>query len=357
MHLDLAMGEIKYKNRGNIMRASLWISIISLLLFLSLVACDGGSSNGSSPGAGSIESAPNLTGLDPEANDSSVLQGSDVTATFDMKMVSGSANTFVVYGSQTGRLAGIYSGDGSKTLRFDSNNKFKIGEEIEVTLTNSLTSTDGLSLELPIVYRFRTETLGGNGSFRVADTIGDQTGASALAAGDWDGDGDLDLAVSNFSTKNVSILENDPPGEFNAIDTISGQGGASALAAGDWDGDGDLDLAVAIFSTNSVSILENDPPGEFNAIDTISGQNGANALAAGDWDDDGDLDLAAAIFSTNTVSILENDPPGVFNGLDTISGQLGASALAVGDWDGDGDLDIAVANFSTNNVSILENEP
>ena len=285
------------------MRTALWISIISLLLFLSLVACDGGSSNGSSPGAGAIESAPNLTGLDPEANDSSVVQGSDVTAAFDMKMDSVSANTFVVYGSQTGRLAGIYSGDGSNTLRFDSNNKFKIGEEIEVTLTNSLTSTEGVSLELPIVYRFRAETLNGNGSFKVTDTIEDQTGASALAAGDWDGDGDLDLAVSNFSTKNVNILENDPPGVFTAIDTISGLGGASELAAGDWDGDGDLDLAVSNFSTNSVSILENDPPGEYNGIDTISGQVGASALTEGDWDGDGEMDLAGSIFSTNTVSI------------------------------------------------------
>ena len=241
------------------MRVALWISIISLLLSLNLVACDGGSSNGSSPGAGSIESAPNLTGLDPEANDSSVLQMSDVSATFDKKMVSGSPNTFVVYGSQTGKLAGIYSGGGSETLRFDSNNKFKIAEEVEVTLTNSLTSTDGVSLELPIVYRFRAETLGGTGRFRVADTIEGQTGARALAAGDWDGDGDLDLAVSNFSTKNVSILENDPPGVFKAIDTISAQGGASALAAGDWDGDGYLDLAVANRSTNNVSILENEP--------------------------------------------------------------------------------------------------
>ena len=159
------------------MRAALWISIISLLLFLSLLACDG-SSNGSSPGAGTIESAPNLTGLDPEANDSFVSPRSDVATTFDRKMVSASPNTFVVYGSQTGKLTGIYSGGGSETLRFDSNNQFKIGEEIEVTLTNSLTSTDGVSLELPIVYRFRAETLGGTGSFRVADTIGGQSGAS-----------------------------------------------------------------------------------------------------------------------------------------------------------------------------------
>ena len=62
-----------------------------------------------------------------------------------------------------------------------------------------------------------------------------------------------------FSTNSVSILENDSTGVFNAVDTISDQLGASALAAGDWDGDGELDLAVSNFSTNNVSILENDP--------------------------------------------------------------------------------------------------
>ena len=144
-----------------------------------------------------------------------------------MKMDSGSANTFVVYGSQTGRLAGIYSGDGSNTLRFDSNNKFKIGEEIEVTLTIFLTSTDGVSLELPIVYRFRAETLNGNGSFKVRDTIEDQTGASALAAGDWDGDGDLDAFVGNDHLEGGLPLKSSilPPFEEEVIEiTDHGQG-------------------------------------------------------------------------------------------------------------------------------------
>jgi hypothetical protein len=37
-----------------------------------------------------------------------------------------------------------------------------------------------------------------------------QTKAQGLAAGDWDGDDDLDLAVANFSASRVDILENQP---------------------------------------------------------------------------------------------------------------------------------------------------
>ena len=277
---------------------------MTLFSLLSLAACDG-TSKDTSPAAGS---EPNLTGLDPEANDSSVLLGSAITATFDKNMVSGSPNTFVVYGSQTGKLNGIYSGGGSETLLFNPNNGFKIGEEIEVALTSFLMSTDGVSLELPVVYRFRAETLDGSGSFTVADTIGGQTGASALAAGDLDGDGDLDLAVANFGNSTVGILQNDPPGLFDAVDTIGGQINASALAAGDWDGDGDLDLAMANSGNSTVGILENNPPGVFNVADTIGGQTGASALAAGDWDDDNDLDLTVANSGSNTVNILENQP-------------------------------------------------
>ena len=85
------------------MRAALLISIMTVLSLLSLAACDG-TSNDFSPGAGTIENAPELTDLDPEANDSSADQGSAITATFDKNMVSGSPNTFVVYGSRSGKL-------------------------------------------------------------------------------------------------------------------------------------------------------------------------------------------------------------------------------------------------------------
>ena len=42
------------------------------------------------------------------------------------------------------------------------------------------------------------------------------TGARGLAAGDWDDDGDSDLAVANFSNATVVIMKNDGSGDFGA---------------------------------------------------------------------------------------------------------------------------------------------
>jgi hypothetical protein len=233
------------------------LKIVVLLSLLSLLAC--GSGSGGSSDGGAAKNPPELEGVDPAANDSSVLAGAAITAAFDKDMRTGSDTTFAVYGSQTGKLAGTYTGGGSDTLRFDPDNRFQIGEMVEVILTGSLTSTQGESLESPVVYRFRAETLAGTGIFTAADTVAGQTNAQDLAAGDWDGDGDVDLAVANSGAGRVDILENDGTGDFTAVDTVAGQTNTQALAAGDWDGDDDLDLASANFSASWVDILKNQP--------------------------------------------------------------------------------------------------
>jgi hypothetical protein len=81
-----------------------------------------------------------------------------------------------------------------------------------------------------------------------------------VVALDWDADGDLDLAVANFTANSVDVLENDPTGTFTFKNTNGGQTGASALAAGDWDADDALDLAVANSGLDNVKTLENDIP-------------------------------------------------------------------------------------------------
>ena len=329
--------------------------ILILLSLFSLLACGG--SSGGSQNAGHAAGPPELTSLNPAPNDSSVLLASSITAMFDKSMNSGSPSTFVVYGSQTGKLlGGTYTGGGSDTLSFAAGSSFKVGEEIEVILTDMLTSTGGVSLESPFVYRFRAETLGGTGNFTVGDTVSGQTDIRALVAGDWDGDGDLDLAAANFSDSLVAVLRNDGSGHFTLAptDIVLGQIDVVALVAGDWDGDGDPDLA-ANSGISTVNVLENDGTGDFTPADTVSGQTNVQALIAGDWDGDGDLDLASANFGSSVVGILINDGFGDFTAGNPIGGQPSVVALAAGDWNGDGDLDLA-ANSGISTINVLKND-
>jgi ankyrin repeat protein len=74
---------------------------------------------------------------------------------------------------------------------------------------------------------------------------------------DLDGDTDLDLAVANLASDNVSILKNNGDGTFeSAVNYGAGDAPFSVFCA-DLDGDTDLDLAVANENSDNVSILFN----------------------------------------------------------------------------------------------------
>ncbi len=280
-----------------------WIHSLALFSAIFLCAC-GSASNESSP---PLDPTPEIIALLPDANETSAFLTDPILAVFDEMMAPADATSFVVHGAFTGRRIGTYSGGGTETLTFDPDTDFKVGEEIEVTLTEGLSSTAGRPA-VPFVYRFRAEVLSGSGSLTVVASVAGQIDARGVVASDWDADGDLDLAVANFGANALAILLNDGAGAFSNAQTITGLQGATAIAAGDWDADGDLDLAVANFSANSVVALRNNGAGAFSTVQTITGQFGARGLAAGDWNGDGSLDIASASSGNNSVGVLRNQP-------------------------------------------------
>ena len=134
------------------MKTDFWFSILALVSLFGLVGCDGSGGGGGSPAA--APNSPVVTGVNPTVNNSSVNLGNSIAATFDKKMNSASAGTFVVYGNKTGKLTGLYTGGGSQTLVFNPDFAFKTSEVLEVILTGSLKATDGTSLPPPLYTAF-----------------------------------------------------------------------------------------------------------------------------------------------------------------------------------------------------------
>src|SRR5205085_12400856 len=79
--------------------------------------------------------------------------------------------------------------------------------------------------------------------------------SSGIAAGDLDGDGDIDLVVSRSAFDDpslpapipgaVRVMLNNGNADFSFGSFITAVDNPSAVALGDWDGDGDLDVAIA----------------------------------------------------------------------------------------------------------------
>ena len=181
----------------------------------------------------------------------------------------------------------------------------------------------------------------------------------AVALADVDGDGDLDAVFAQQSYVPYQLLINDGYGNFTdeTIPRLPGPNPYSLtmldVAAGDVDGDGDMDL---VFATDYLDRLYlNDGQGNFTDVTNLQmPQSGGRteSLTFGDIDGDGDLDLVMATIQTcyfgcwaNNNVVCINDGFGSFT-PQTQLGNSSAKQIALADVDGDGDLDALLANIS-----------
>ncbi|HWN99101.1 MAG TPA: VCBS repeat-containing protein, partial [Blastocatellia bacterium] len=155
----------------------------------------------------------------------------------------------------------------------------------------------------------------GTGSFGAKTDFGTGSLPVSVAVGDFNGDGELDLAVANLGSVfvndtgagTVSILLGAGTGSFGAKTDLGTGSRQSSVAVGDFNGDGNLDLAVANSYSTAVSILLGTGTGSFGAKTDFGTGFSAGRVAVGDFNGDGKLDLAVAI--GGPVSILLNTGP------------------------------------------------
>jgi hypothetical protein len=125
------------------------------------------------------------------------------------------------------------------------------------------------------------------------------TSPSAVAEGDLDGDGAVDLAVANSGSNDVSILLNNGDGTFEPAAAYASGLGADSVVVGDLDGDQKPDLAVANLYTGRPgaasgdgAILINHGDGTFAAATSHDVGGFPSGIALADLDGDGKPDLA-----------------------------------------------------------------
>ena len=200
----------------------------------------------------------------------------------------------------------------------------------------------------------------GTGSFSATNNVAVDSYAHSVAVGDFNSDRKSDLAVANAGS--ISILLGTGTGVFSAATNFgvgpnpAGQLTASiSIAAGDLNGDGNLDLALANFSPpkDRVSILLGTRTGSFSAAINFASDAGPRSVAMGDFNGDGNFDLAVANFLN--VSVLRGTGTGSFGAATNFAVRSLLRSVAVGDFNDDGKLDLAVANSSSGTVSILLN--
>jgi len=249
------------------------------------------------------------------------------------KFASAPGSPFTVDGVAESVVAGDFNGDGIEDLATVNNS------------TNNVT------------------VLFGNGSGGFAKSPGGPyaVGRSprCIAVGDFNNDSIQDLVVANGDDSTLTVLLGNglggftaaPGSPFPAVDPPFG------VVVGDFNGDGNQDVAMSPLRSGNVSVLLGNGSGGFTtAIGSPFSVGGlAFNLGVGDFNGDGVPDLAAANANDSTVTVLLGNGAGGFTPATGSPFPVGNTplAIALADFNGDGILDFATPNRGDLSVSVL----
>ncbi len=181
----------------------------------------------------------------------------------------------------------------------------------------------------------------------------------AFAVADFNNDGIPDVAVADSGTNAVSIFLGNGDGTFtqtNCSGTLTCPTGTNpqGIAAADFNQDGNMDLAVTNFTSGTITILFGNGQGGFTAQSAApaTGRN-PRGIAVADFNEDGYPDIVVTNSLDDTVGVFLNNGSGGFGAQTTYTTGFNPWVVAVGDFNGDGNPDIVVADNNNNNVISL----
>jgi hypothetical protein len=190
-------------------------------------------------------------------------------------------------------------------------------------------------------------------------TVGQQP--SSIVLGDFNADGNQDFAVTNFKDNTLSLFLGNGDGTFkqatgSPFTLPTTTTGPIAMTSADFNSDGNLDLALVNETTNNVTILLGNGNATF-ALATGSPFAVGKfpvAIASADLNGDSHADLVVVNQADNTISVLLGNGDGTFNSAPNsplATGQA-PTAVTIADFNGDSLPDIAVTDPQTDSVSV-----
>lgn len=188
-----------------------------------------------------------------------------------------------------------------------------------------------------------------------------------IAAGDIDGDGYVDLVVTNLSSNSISVFKNTSIGSsinFAAKVDFTTLVQPIAVVVTELDGDGKTDIMVSNFGSNQLSYFRNISSTGVININSLSARSDISSgispfsISSADIDGDGKNDIVVPNYSGNDISVIRNTSTGgtiSFASSQSFATQSAPSNVGFGDVDGDGKADLLVTNQSSNSISVYKN--
>jgi hypothetical protein len=189
----------------------------------------------------------------------------------------------------------------------------------------------------------------GSGNLHFSGTLNYGGNIAYIATGDFNGDGRTDVVIADNNSSKVVIFLGNGNGTFSAGGNYTVGTNPVFVAVADLNGDNIPDLIVANSGSNSISTLLGLGNGSFQTPRNFSVGSNPSALTVADFNRDGKKDVVVANNQGPNIAMLLGDGAGGFSSLTLFPTASSPSAVASGDFDGDGKPDVAVligSNFS-----------